>query len=68
MAAMERLVKCVKCLRGATRRNALVWAGAGPKIHGMNRVISDRERAQRAGARLRVLQHFDQVTHTSLGR
>src|SRR5712692_11219052 len=31
----------------------------------MNRVISDRERAQRAAARLRlrVLQHFDQVTH-----
>ena len=29
----------------------------------MNRVISDRERAQRANARLRVLQHFDQVTH-----
>lgn len=29
----------------------------------MNRVISDRERVQRASARLRVLQHFDQVTH-----
>jgi hypothetical protein len=29
----------------------------------MKRVISDLERAQRAGARLRVRQHFDQVTH-----
>ena len=29
----------------------------------MKRVVSDRERAQRAAARLRVLQHFEQVTH-----
>jgi len=28
----------------------------------MNRKMSDRERAQRAAARLRVLQHFEQVT------
>src|SRR5262249_29689640 len=35
----------------------------GERGSGMNRVISDRERAQRAAARLRVLQHFDHVTH-----
>jgi helix-turn-helix protein len=29
----------------------------------MQRVISDRERAQGAGARLRVLQYLDQITH-----
>ena len=28
----------------------------------MKRVIGDRERAQRAAARLRVLQHFEQVS------
>jgi len=28
----------------------------------MKRVFSDRERAQRAAARLRVLQHFEQVS------
>src|SRR5215467_9946463 len=29
----------------------------------MKRVVGDRERAQRATARLRVLQHFEQVSH-----
>src|SRR5215470_9781428 len=38
--------------------------GAGERRSGMRRVIGDRERAQRATARLRVLQHYEQVSRS----